>query len=805
MKIFRKVALVVLAILVIGAIGGYAYIRHIAQRGVPDYDSQVALQGLKAPVTVYRDAYAVPHVYATHETDLYRAVGWCMAQDRLFQMDLIRRVTTGRLSEVIGEKTVEVDHLMRALRISEKSQAMMAGLDPGAIAALEAFADGVNQYIEAHRGRLPLEFTLLGYAPEPWEPLNSLNVTGYLAFDLSTGWKPEIFLHRVAQKLGAARARELLPQWAGDPQFIYPDPVRPQPEAALGSLLLANAETIGALGLAVFSGSNNWAVAGAASASGHPILANDMHLGLNAPGIWYQMHHVLEGRFNVTGVVVPGQPHITAGHNEHLAWGYTNVSADDMDFYLEKINPENPDEYEFNGAWRKMTVRREQIRVKGDKVEARTIRFTHRGPILTALQKTGGAAISMHWTGNEPSNEFRSLHLLRQARNWDDFKNAMKTFGAASQNTLYADTAGNIGLYCCASAPIRAPGDDGIAIMPGWTDAHDWQGMVPFEDLPHAYNPPDGRLCSANNRTASDDYPHYIGTWYSPDYRFRRIREMLDGKDRLSVEDFRRMQADWKSAMVADMRPDITASLERAQDLSALEKRCSQILAAWDGVMTPDSAAAAVFEVFCVNLLPNLLADELGDDLFQDFLDQKQVVDLAVQRLWRDKASAWYDNVATADRREGFDDVVRKSFADAVAWLQKKLGDDPAAWHWGDIHQLTLNHPLGSVKVLDRVFSLNRGPYPAGGAKHTVSPYQYKYTDPYKVYHGASHRHIYTPEDWDASLTVIPTGTCGVPASPHYCDQTALYLENRYHPDHFSKDKVTQNAKYQMTLVPAGS
>ena len=801
MRIFKRIALGAMVVLVVGAAGGYGYLHRIAQRGVPEYTGRFELSGLKAPVTVYRDDFAIPHIYASHEADLYRAVGWCMAQDRLFQMDLIRRATTGRLSEVIGEKTVGVDHLMRALDMTGKSARMMAKSEPADLKGMTAFADGVNQYIDAHRHRLPVEFTILGYEPEPWKPIHSFNVAGFMAFDLSTGWKTEIFFHKLREKLGGKMAENILPDFGGSPHVIYSDRARHLPDTGQGKTLLAHAALIGELGLATFSGSNNWVVSGAKSESRKPIFANDMHLGLNAPGIWYQMHHVLEGEFNITGVVVPGQPHITAGHNDHLAWGFTNVMADDMDFYLEKLNPENPDQYEVNGEWREMETRKERIAIKGGRVVEKTIRFTHRGPIVSSFKKMGKTAISMSWTGNADSNEPRSLYLLTRAENWEDFKHAMETFRAVSQNVAYADTAGNIGLYCCAAVPIRKPGA-GIGVMPGWTDAYDWQGLVPFERLPHSYNPPRGFVGSANNKTVDDRYPFYISNWFAPDHRFRRIQEMLAGKGRLSVDDFRKMHGDWKSKMVEDMAPGLIGSLRRAANLTPLEKQGLALLEQWDGILAPESTATSVFEMFYLKLMHNLFADEMGAELFEEFLVKGYVADLAVARLWQDRSSVWFDNVATQSVAETFDQIVRKSYGDAVRALQDRLGDDPDAWQWGKLHQLTLKHPLGSVKILDRLFDLNRGPYPAGGSSHTVSPYKYKYTDPFAVIHGASHRHIYTPDDWDASLTVIPTGTCGVPASPHYCDQTELYLANQYHADYFTKAKVVQHSRYRMTLVP---
>jgi penicillin amidase len=797
----QKISLGILIFLIVVLVGGFAFVQYLATRGVPDYDENVVLEGLSSEVTVYRDDHAVPHVYAKNERDLYMAVGWCMAQDRLFQMDLIRRATTGRLSEILGVRTVEVDYLMRALRIPEKSRMMIAKTNEAQLRGVQAFCDGVNQYVEKHRNRLPVEFTILGYKPEKWIPEHTFNVISYMAFDLSTGWMSEIMFHKMLKMVGEERLKEILPDTAAYGQVIYPEFTDRAAQVEIGETLLAGADMLEKIGLTAFSGSNNWVVSGERSVTGKPILANDMHLGLSAPGIWYQMHHVIEGQgFNVTGVAVPGQPLVTVGHNDHIAWGFTNVMVDDMDFYLEKINPKSPYEYAFNGKWRKIEVRKEKITVKGGEVVEKEIRFTHRGPIISELKNLGDVAVSMRWTGNMESNESRTLYLLGRARNWDDFKHAIKTFRATSQNIVYADVDGNIGLYCAAGVPIRVKGA-GTVIMPGWTDQYDWKGFVPFEALPHTYNPASGVLCSANNKTVGDGYPYYISAWFVADYRFRRIKEMLASKQPFSIEDFKKMQGDWKSKLVEDMLPDVISVVATAGDLIPIERRAVSLMNDWNGVMTGESPAAAVFEAFYICFLRNLFADELGDELLNDFITQGFIAHLAVERLWANRSSVWYDNVASVGEKETFNDVVRKSFKDAVAWLETEMGGKPAKWQWGNVHQLSLAHPLGSVKLLDRVFKLNRGPFPVGGSSHTVSPYMYNYTKPFEVYHGASQRHIYSMADWNDSLAIIPTGISGVPASPYYCDQTETYLANQYRHDYVRRDLVEKSAKYIMTLT----
>lgn len=796
----KKIITGTLIAIIVIAVAAFGFVYYLSHRPLPDYNGRVTLKGLTGEVTVYRDQYAVPHIYARNELDLYRAVGYCMAQDRLFQMDLIRRLTSGRLSEVVGEKAVDVDLLMRTLRLSEKSQRMYEQSDKLLLGYAEAFSDGVNQYIEKHRNKLPVEFTILGYKIEKWEPVNLFNIASYFAFDLTTAWDTEILFHKIAQKIGGEKVRALIPDVPGEREVIYPQFSVNTSELELRESILAAARLIDDLGLTFFQGSNNWAVSGKRTETGRPLFANDMHLGLNAPGIWYQMHQVVEGKLNVTGVMAPGQPFIVAGHNEHIAWGMTNVMVDDMDFYLEKINPDNPDQYLFDGQWKDMEVRKEKIKVKGGKVVEKEIRFTRHGPIISGLKGVKEEAISMRWIGNEDSNEARSLYLLDRAGNWDDFKSALRTFRSVCQNVDYADTAGNIGLYCAAGIPIRAKGDDGISIRPGWTSEYDWQGFVPFEEQPHTYNPAAGFVLSANNKTVGNDYPYYISTWFATDYRYRRIKEMLEASDKISIDYIRQMQADFKSKLVEDIKPDLVSSLEKTGDLTPVEQECLQKLKAWDGVLTRESIAATIFETFNLEFARNIFRDELGDELGDKYLSLTYIVNQALDRLWQNRSSSWYDDISTPDRKESFDDIAGRSFKGAIKWLGEKYGPKPSKWQWGNCHRLTLEHPLGSVKILDRIFNFNRGPYAVGGAGHTVCPYQYKSARPFKVVHGASHRHIYSPGNWDDSLSVIPTGTSGIPASKYYCDQTRLYVNHEYHHDYFSRELVEKNARYVMRL-----
>ncbi|MFZ5940984.1 MAG: penicillin acylase family protein [Bacteroidota bacterium] len=793
-----KVFPIILIVLLLIIAGGYLYLNSVRTRAIPDYNATLDLQNLKEEVTVYRDTFAIPHIYAKNQEDLYRAVGYVMAQDRLWQMDLLRRLTQGRLSEILGDVTINADQLFRSLRFDEKSQVMLDSCSPELVACLEAFADGVNQYIDNNPKNLPFEFTLLGYKPEHWTPAHSLNMVGYMSWGLTMAWSTEVAIYRIGQVVDSSLMQELVPDMSYSRSCIVPGFMSEQKDLAFESTLNEVDQLIRSLGLEVFLGSNNWVVAGKKSSTGMPILANDMHLELMSPGVWYQMHQVIDGELNVTGVVLPGQPMVVCGHNEDIAWGMTNVMLDDMDFYVETINPADSNQYLLDGEWKNMEVREEVINVKGAKEpEIRYNRFTHRGPVVSSFRGVKDHVISMKWIGNSYSNEVRSVYLFDRAANWDEFRDAAKTFIAVSQNIAYADREGNIGLQISGGVPIRKGG--GVMIRPGETSEYDWTGLVPFEELPFIYNPECGYVASANNRTIGDQYPYYISSWYDLPNRFERIVERLTEKEQLSVEDFQSIQADQVSMLARKFTPLFLEYLKGA-GLDETETKALAILEGWDYNMAASLAAPLIFDETYIELIRSVFGDETGEDMLSLLYGQDILPGLVLDKIRITRSSGWLDNVKTPDIEEGLKEDVTTAFKNAVADIIAVAGNDPATWKWGDYHTLTLMHPLGSVGMVSRLFHVNKGPIAVGGSFHTVSPYSYEMNQGYGSNHGASHRHIFSTADWNSSRTIIPTGESGIPASPYYLDQTEWYVKNIYHADYFTRDEVEKHAVFTSVL-----
>ncbi|MCJ7446597.1 MAG: penicillin acylase family protein [Bacteroidales bacterium] len=795
MKIIKSILFSLLVLIVIAVVAGLILVTGIKHGAVPEYEGELTLSGLTNEVTVYRDERGMPHIYAENEHDLYYAVGYVMAQERLWFMDLIRRATTGRLSEVMDESLAETDKFLRCLEMTAKSKMVLSNEDPAVISYLQAYTDGVNAYIADAGKKLPPEFRILSYKPDPWKLEDIANIIGYMGWDLAKdNLTQEIFYYRLAQKSGIEKATQLIPDWNAVNSVVFPDYKINDTLLKEAQAFISSMDKLKALGVVSFSGSNNWAVAGRKTETGKPIFSNDMHLDFGSPGIWFQMHQVIPGKLNVTGVAVPGQPFIVCGHNEKIAWGMTNLMVDDIDLFAEKINPENENQYYFNGEWKDMAVKKEIIKIKGGKQDSVIIKYTHRGPIISGYRNVKDASLSMRWSGYDSSDELRTVCLLNRASGWDEFRSAINTFRSISQNFAYADVEGNIGLNTGGGIPIRK--GNGSLIRNGETEEYDWKEFVPFEQLPNSFNPEKGYVSSANNKTVAEGYPYYISSNFALPYRISRIRQMLEEKEIFSLEDFKRMITDQHSDYAALMTPFILRLNDRKDKLTSAETDALNTLNGWDYDMNADLVAPSVFEFFRISFIRNILSDEL-QELFDNLISVSK--DYYIYRILKTGPDEWVDDINSPEK-ETLDDIILKSFKDCVASITARFGEDQSKWKWGNIHKITISHPLGSVKLLDRVFGFNSDEYPVGGSDHTVCPYSF---DPgFIINNGASERHIFNTADWDESYTVIPTGASGIPASEFYLSQMKTYIEGKFYKDAFTDGAVKAAAKYTLKLMP---
>ncbi len=776
---------------------GYFYLDYINKSSLPKYNEKIAIPGLSAKVEVFRDEHGVPHVYAQNEKDLYIVTGYLQAQDRMWQMDLLRRVTQGRLAEIFGKELVEIDVLLRKLRIPGNSRKIWNELPDSIKNPVKWYAQGVNFYLENQGGKLPVEFKILGYQPDPWKPEHSLNLVGYMAWNLELGYKMEVMLNVLKNKLPEDKWQDLFPDVNAQKEFIFNEIPNLQIRD-IDTALVATLDQMHAFLPQIFNGSNNWAISGKKTASGKPLFSNDMHLHIDLPSIWSRMHQTVPGKLDVTGVVLPGEPFVVAGHNERIAWGMTNVMLDGADFYVETLKPGDPSLYRFNGQWRKMEVRHEKIQVKGEKnpVE-RTLYFTHRGPVFTSVDGQKTPVLSMRWIGNEKTYEIKALYLLNRAKNWQDFREAVKGFKSVSQNIAYADTDGNIGLQNTGRIPKRSA--PGYLFLPGDTDKYDWKGFVPFDSLPYEFNPARGFVSSANNRTVDPaKFPYYISEWFDLPYRIKRIRQMLNQKNRFTAEDVRQMLYDHYSLQAEAFTPKILQALS-GQKLSKQEQQALETLKNWDFSYEINSKGPAVFEATLLRLIHNLVEDELGKELTEKYLKGLLFSKYLLDKAFRRGDTPWADDIATHGHRETFNEMIVKSFKEAVAWLEKDYGS--AEIEWGKLHRYAPKHPLGKVKLLDKIFKLNRS-YPAPGNANTVNPFTYEGDHPFNSNFGASEKHIFDTGDWDQSKSILPSGVSGQPESPYYADQMETYVNGLVFPDYFSKQSVREHQRFHAVYTP---
>ncbi len=806
---YTSLALVLL--LVAALAGSYVY----ARRSLPQVGGELQLTGLTAPVTVYRDEWGVPHIEAQSAHDLYMAQGYVTAQDRLWQMDLSRRAASGRLAEIFGEAAVETDKYFRTLMLRRAAEWSLEAYSPETVAILEAYAAGVNAYIKqaVREGRLPVEFTILGYEPDPWTPVDTLAIGKYMAYDLSNSFPKEIYRYQLRQKVGDELALELFPVYPVDGITIMKYRgafATPQHETAAANRerMLAelppagNPIDVSDLWAAAvlpdeFVGSNNWVVSGALTKSGKPLLANDPHLGVGIPSIWYQTHLVLSGdgeQMNVIGVTFPGSPGIVIGHNERIAWGVTNTGPDVQDLYIEKRNPDNPYQFEYRGEWEDATVYKERIPVKGgDPVEFEVV-VTRHGPIISEIagseENRPEEALALKWTAHLPTTEVEAFLRVNRAANWEEFREALRGFHVPTQNFVFASVDGTIAYHAGGLVPIRARGD-GLVPVPGWTGEYEWTGWIPFDEMPEVVNPPEGFIVTANNKVVDDAYPYHLTYSWAQPHRATRITEVLQGGQGFTVEEMRRLQTDYTNLQARKLLPILLPHLEEA-DLTETEAAALALLQEWNQVDAADQGAPLVYHLWWSHLTYRMYAPLMGDDLYDRMKDQGNVTEHLLMRAAHGDESEWIRQAGGLSR------LVVDSFKAAVAEVTDRQGSNPRQWQWGNYHRLGPQHPLGAA-VAPLGWFLNTEPMPVGGSNITVGAMSFD-RETGLVTSSAPWRQVVDLADIAGnSYDIVTPGQAGHFLSRWYDSQQAMHVRGELHPQLFTPKAYRGGQKLVLT------
>ncbi len=857
----RRVLTALLSIFIIAALlVGYLnflWVPQTAQKSFPQTDGEARLPGLDGPVDIYRDSMGIPHIYAASLRDLFAAQGYVHAQDRFWQMDFWRHIGSGRLAEMFGESQVKTDAFLRVLNWRGLAEQEYEQLSPESRAILDAYAEGVNAYIaEREPVELSLEYAILTgllnreYVIEPWTPIHSLTWAKAMAWDLRGNMGAEIERAILLKTFSPEQVDELFPPYPADHPRIVEErysmlDTRTSNFESRASILdarITNIESrisnneyllsnlalldtvLGPSGAGI--GSNSWAVSGELTTTGMPLLANDPHLGIQMPSIWYQVGLHCRPKseacpFAVSGFSFAGVPGVVIGHNDRIAWGFTNTGPDVMDLYVLKVNPANPNQYEFNGAWVDFETRVETVRVAGgEPVEVR-VRVSRFGPVIsdtygplkddvepeenaTPFQAQAGIelpetyAITLRWTALEPGSVFEAIWGFNKAQNWDEFRAAGRNFVAPAQNLLYADVEGNIGYQMPGNIPIRKNGD-GRYPVPGWTDAFEWTGYIPFEELPSVFNPPSGYIVTANNQVPPDDYPYLVTTDWDYGFRAARIVEMIENAPgKIDLAYIQKMQGDNRNLNAASLVPALAALQPRFEKKN--EAIAFDMLQKWNYHNEMDSQAAALFEWFWWNLVMDIF-DELPRNYRPEGGSRWYEV---TRRLLQQPDSAWWDDKTTLDKVETRDDILLRALTESVAQIEEDYGKNPAKWPaWGGLHASTFrNATLGKSGIAPIENLFNRGPFPTAGGEGIVNATGWTIGQSFQTDWLPSMRMIVDLSNLQNSLAIHTTGQSGHAYHPHYIDMADLWRNIQYYPMLWDEQSITSSAKGHLRLVP---
>lgn len=856
----RILIALVIVTLVVGASGAYYFSDYIpstvAPKSFPQVDGELRVPGLDGPVDIYRDGMGIPHIYAATTHDLFFAQGYTHAGDRFWQMDFSRHVGSGRLAEMFGKGQLETDMFLRTLGWRQVAEQEYAMLTSESRAILDSYSDGVNAYIESRDPMgLSLEYSILvgilnpRYTIERWTSVDTLTWGKAMAWDLGGNMDDEIERAILLNTLTPEQLAELYPPYPEDYPVIVPEigdqsskvshqvitasgkeePVRVTPPAVDFRIIAKKLDLLeDVLGPTTPDiGSNSWAVAGELTTTGMPLLANDMHLKIQMPSIWYQngLHCRPKSEtcpFEVTGFTFPGVAGVVAGHNDRVAWAFTNLGPDVQDLFIEKVNPGNPNQYEVDGQWMDFEIRKETIKIGGDDPVEMTVRISRHGPIIsdtygdlsdeidpkdpeatpfkerTGVELPEHYAIALAWTALTPASPFEAVWGFNQAQNWEEFRAATRKWSVPAQNILYADVDGNIAYQTPGNIPIRKQGDGSLPV-PGWNSEYDWSGYIPFDDLPYVLNPESGFIATANNQANPRGYPFLITSSWDYGQRAARIVEMIQSSPgKIDIAYFQKMHADSKSLNAEALIP-ILLSVELDPELATVRDR---YLSTWDYQETADSASAVLFEAFWWNLLNNTFADELPADYLPTGGSRWYVV---MRALAQQPDSAWWDDKTTTDRVETRDEIFAKSFGEAVKCkaCTDKFGSDISKWKWGELHTATfVNQTLGKSGIGPIEAMFNRGPYVTSGGKSIVNATGWTVGESFEITSVPSEREIVDLGDLRNSLAIHTTGQSGHAYHPHYDDMAPLWASGKYYPMFWDEQSVISNAEAHLRLIP---
>jgi penicillin amidase len=780
-------------------------LRERARAALPPTEGEIDLPGLGEPVEILWDRWGVPHVYARNDQDLAFTQGYVVASERLFQMELIGRLGSGRLSEWFGEPLLPIDRFIRTVGWNRAARKQLEGWDEASLEIAEAFSAGVRVWVDRMPAK-PIEYEILQLEPDlPAGPAAREVAAAagvFMAWSLSTNWDCELLRAEIAQAIGWEAMASLFPDIPTDPPPVRPGKLGGAKSRASAFDLLSQAPNF-----PKGQGSNNWVVAGSRSATGKPLLANDPHIFAQVPSIWFEIHLNAPG-LNVRGVALPFAPGVVIGHNDRIAWGATNVGGDTQDLYLERLN-EDRSAALHEGEWEPVTVHREEIGVRGrPEPEILEVRETRHGPVLDSYMVgladfeviEGGIeeTYALRWVGADHGARPSTVHRLNTASNFEEFRSALAEWSCPGQNFVYADVDGNIGYQCTGWHPRRARGDGSIPV-PGWSEEFDWVDFVPFEEMPWAYNPESGFICTANAKPYDDAYPYMLGRDFISPFRARRIAQLITEQAVHDHRSFARIQTDWVSLPAQEIVP-LLLQIEPASDR---QKQALALLGEWDFALSPDSAPAAVYQVWCIRIAEAILLPRLGRRLYDHFYAKRQWTNefqvAVLPKLLAYPTAMWFGG----DGLEARDEVLRTALDEALDELTEHMGGDMAGWSWGGIHRLRFVGQLGR-RIPDLAELFTAGELPWGGDEQTVNQGIFDPgTGTYDTVVVASWRQIIDLSDLDASLGTHTVGQSGNPASPHFNDLLPLWSTGQHHPLPFSRPAVEAATESRMTLLPS--